>query len=69
MNMFTLWIGPYHLDFKLELEKSRNCRISFNFKISQGIHFKIDNTFTEMIPITPKFVEDSFAFKMEAIVS
>jgi hypothetical protein len=50
MNMFTLWTGPYHQDFALRTIKPGNCRISFNFKISQGIHMKISNTYTEMLP-------------------
>lgn len=50
MNMFTLWVGPYHQDFKLDTVNGRNCRISFNFKMSQGIHIKLANTFTQMIP-------------------
>jgi hypothetical protein len=44
MNMFTLWTGPYHQDFALKIGKSGNCRISFNAKISQGVHLTISNT-------------------------
>lgn len=67
--MFVLWVGPYHLDFKMELPKSPNCRISLNFKISQGIHLTIDNLATEMVPIEQKFMEDRFTYSIEAIVS
>jgi hypothetical protein len=56
INLFNIWVGPYHLDFKLELEKCPTTRISFNFKISQGIQLKIDNVLTEMIPNETKFI-------------
>lgn len=67
--MFVLWVGPYHLDFKMELPKSPSCRVSLNFKISQGIHLTIDNLATEMVPIEQKFMEDMFTYSIEAIVS
>jgi hypothetical protein len=68
MNMFMLWTGPYHLDFKLETVKAGNCRISFNFKISQGIHIKITNPYTEMAPLQEVFAGERFAYSIEAIV-
>lgn len=50
LNMFSLWNGPYHLEFALPLNDA-NCRISFNFKISQGIHIRIVNTYTQITPL------------------
>jgi hypothetical protein len=50
INVYTIWIGPYHLDFNMELKGYNNCRISFNFRISQGLHLKLDNIQTEFIP-------------------
>jgi hypothetical protein len=69
INMYVLWVGPYHLDFRLELPKAHNCRISLNFKISQGLHLTIDNLSTEMVPLEPKFIEDRFTFTIEAVVN
>jgi hypothetical protein len=45
-NLYTIWIGPFHLDFIMDLKGGSNCRISFNFRISQGLHFKLENTET-----------------------
>jgi hypothetical protein len=42
------------LDFKLGLEKNKLCRVSFNFKISQGVHLKLQNTFTDMRLTEPR---------------
>jgi hypothetical protein len=50
LNMFTLWNGPYHLDFALPPIKGGNWRVSFNFKISQGIHIRIANAYTQVMP-------------------
>lgn len=50
MNLYSLWTGPYHLDFQLEMEKCKTARISFNFKLSQGVHLTFENLETEMIP-------------------
>jgi len=41
INMFTIWTGPSHLDFKMELPKAKLCRLSLDFKISQRCHLKI----------------------------
>lgn len=69
MNMYVLWVGPYHLDFHFDLPKAPNCRISLNFKISQGLHLTIDNLSTELIPLEPKFLEDRFTYTIEAVVN
>lgn len=50
LNMFSLWNGPYHLDFPFPSLKGGNGRISFNFKISQGIHIRIANNYTQIMP-------------------
>lgn len=68
INLYTIWIGPYHLDFIMELKGGKNCRISFNFRISQGLHFKLDNTETEFIPLQPKIQGTRLTYTMEAIV-
>ena len=64
INLYTIWTGPYHLDFSLPLKNSTNCRVSFNLKISQGIHFKLQNTLTEMLPVTPKREGQTFTFTL-----
>lgn len=68
INVYTIWIGPYHLDFSMELKGSKNCRISFNFRISQGLHFKLDNTETEFIPVQPKIEGTRLTYTMETLV-
>ena len=40
-NMYTIWMGPFHLDFLLDLNSYNPCRISFNFRISQGVHLRL----------------------------
>lgn len=68
LNIYTIWIGPYHIDFLMELKGSSTCRINFNFRISQGLELKLENTYTEMIPIQPKVEGTRLTFTMEAIV-
>jgi hypothetical protein len=66
--MFWIWTGPYHLDFKLELEKSKLCRVALNFKISQECHLVIENLMTEFLPQKKAFLEERFTYSIEAIV-
>lgn len=54
VNLFQIWRGPYHINLPLELPDSKDARISFNFKISQGVHIQIDNLSTSMLPKTRK---------------
>lgn len=68
MNVFSLWVGPYHIDFKIPLKGAQNSRISFNFKISQGVHLKIINTETEMLPLQPHFNDERFTFSLQSVV-
>lgn len=69
INLFTIWTGPYHLDFSLPLPESAATRISLNFKISQSIHFSLINTRTQLLPNDPKFLEDRLTYSLEAIVN
>jgi len=69
INMYVIWTGPYHLDFKMELPKAKLCRISLDFKISQNIHLKIQNLMTELKPIEKVFLNDRFTFFISATVT
>lgn len=68
INMYIIWTGPYHLDFKLPIKDCKTCRVSFNFKMSQGITVKIQNTSTEMLPNQPKTEGQRFTYTLSAIV-
>lgn len=67
--MYTIWTGPYHLDFKFDLPEDKFCRLQLNFKVSQGCHLKIENLITEIQPAEKVFPSELFTFCAEAIVS
>ena len=43
VNLFLIWRGPYHINLPIEMKESAEARVSFNFKISQSVHFEIEN--------------------------
>lgn len=69
VNLFQIWRGPYHLNLPLCLPDSPDTRVSFNFKISQGVHIQIDTIETQMLPITKKDSRELYTFWIEPIVS
>jgi hypothetical protein len=68
LNLFTLWTGPYHLDFQLALPNSPQCRLSLNFKISQGISLAIRTLKAQLLPSEGKGLQERFTMSAEAIV-
>ena len=43
VNLYLIWRGPYHINLPMSLPDSVDNRVSFNFKISQGVHIQIEN--------------------------
>ncbi len=40
LNLYKLAIGPYHMDFSINLKNDKLSRVSFNLKIAQLIKIK-----------------------------
>ena len=68
INFHTIWAGPFHQDFLMDLQVGKSCRVSFNCRISQGIHMKLSNTLTQFIPSDTIINGTRLTFTMEAIV-
>ncbi len=68
INMYLIWNGPSRIDLQLDSPHTKKKRVSFVFKISQEIHFKIENLSTTLLRKEPNFADDCFTFWIQPIV-